>query len=247
MARKYRNNQLIFRIDGFTPTTLPSARLGQYLLDLTVLFGSGDKVHFERLGKGSAQIIQWAEEKVLPSIRQRVMAVKLDKTSRPPEITAAYERINEKLIQDNSVGQLRIGRDKVLEFPGKRTDAQRIVGPVTQNEYLDGQLVRVGGVDESIPVHLREGDTIHYCTTNNIDTARKLGPYVFGQTIRVFGVAYWYRDEKGKWRLDRFKVENFQPLQDVPLTEAVNRLRTVPSEDWDDTIADKIKLREGGG
>jgi hypothetical protein len=246
MATKYRNNQIIFKIDGFTPATLPSARLAQYLLDLNALFGSTEKVHFQKLGKGSAQIIQWAEEKALPAIRQRVIAAKLDKANRPPEITAAYERLNAKLIEDNSVGDLRIGREKLLEFPGKRIEARRIIGPITQNEYLDGQLVRVGGVDETIPVHLREGETIHYCTTNDVDTARKLGSFLYGQTIRVFGVAYWYRDEKGKWRLDRFKVESFQPLEDVPLHEAVERLRSIPHEDWDEAITDKIKLREGG-
>ncbi len=246
MATKYRTNQLIFRIDGFTPATLPATRLAQYLLDLNALFGSAEKVHFLRLGKGSAQIIQWAEEKALPAIRQRVTAAKMNKANQPPEITAAYERLNSRLVEDNSVGQLRIGREKVLEFPGKGTEAERIIGPVTQNEYLDGQLVRVGGVDESIPVHLREDGKIYYCTTSDVATARKLGSYLYGQTIRVFGIAYWYREGNGKWRLDRFKVENFEPLEDVPLPEAVDRLRSIPHDDWDETITDKIKLREGG-
>ena len=246
MAIKYRNNQITFKIDGFTPATLPSVRLAQYLLDLNALFGSADKVHFNKLGKGSAQIIQWAEEKALPLIRQRVVAAKLDKANRPPEITAAYERLNTKLMEDNSVGNLRIGREKVLEFPGKRTETVRIIGPITQNEYLDGQLIRVGGADETIPVQLREDGKIHYCTTNDVDTARKLGPYLYGQTIRVFGVAYWYREGKGEWRLDRFKVENFQPLEDIPIHEAMERLRSIPHEDWDETIADKLKLSEGG-
>ena len=110
MATKYRTNQLIFRIDGFTPATLPATRLAQYLLDLNALFGSAEKVHFLRLGKGSAQIIQWAEEKALPAIRQRVTAAKMNKANQPPEITAAYERLNSRLVEDNSVGQLRIGR-----------------------------------------------------------------------------------------------------------------------------------------
>lgn len=245
MAAKFRNNQIIFKIDGFTPATLPSVRLAQYLLDINALCGSSEKVHFQRLGKGSAQIIQWAEEKALPAIRQRVTSAKLNTANRSPEITAVFERLNAKLVEDNSAGSLRIGRERVLEFPGKQAEGERVVGPVTQNEYLDGQLVRVGGIDESIPVYLREDGKIHFCTTSDVATARKLGSYLYGQTIRVFGVAYWSRKGKGDWHMDRFKVESFQPLEDVPMQEAVNHLRSIPHDDWDEKITDKIKMREG--
>ena len=245
MARKIRNNQIIFRIDGFTPATLPSARLAQYLLDLNALLGSTTKVHFAKIGKGSAKIIQWAEPKALPVIRQRVFSVKVNKNKGAPELVEAVERLNNHLIEDEAAGNLRIGRDKVLDFPGKRTEERRIIGPVTQNEYLDGQLVRIGGIDATVPVHLREGEDFHYCTAN-VEVAKKLAPYLYGQTIRVFGVAYWYRYPKGQWQLDHFRVENFQALEDIPLREAVERLRSIPHDDWDETISGKIKLREGG-
>jgi len=245
MARKFRTNQITFKIDGFTPATLPSARLAQYLLDLHALLGAGGKIHFEKLGKGSTQIIQWAEPSALPGIRKRVVSFRIHRDKGAPEVAEAYDRLHRHLLEDNSAGNLRIGREKVLDFPGQRTEERKVVGPVTQNEYLDGQLVRIGGIDATVPVHLREGEDFHYCTAN-VDVARKLAPYLYGQTIRVFGLAYWYRYPQGVWQLDHFRVENFQPLEDVPLQEAVERLRAVPHEDWDDTISDKIKLREGG-
>jgi hypothetical protein len=245
MARKYRNNQITFKIDGFTPATLPSARLAQYLLDLNALLGSGTKVHFQSLRKGSAQIVQWAEAKALPVIRQRAFAAQTEKPKRALELTEAYERLNQHLVEDNSAATLRIGREKVLDFPGKRTELREIIGPITQSEYLDGQLVRIGGIDATVPVHLREGDDFHFCTAN-IEIAKKLAPYLYGQTIRVFGIAYWYRHPKGQWKLDHFRVENFQPLEDISIREATERLRSVPHDDWDETISGKIKLREGG-
>lgn len=244
MASKYRNNEIIFRIDGFTPATLPSARLAQYLLDLNALLGSAPKVHFKRLGKGSAQIIQWAEPKVLPEIRKRIVSVGINKSKAAPELVEAYDKINRHLVEDNSAGKLRIGSEKILDFPGKRTQARKIIGPITQNEYLDGQLVRIGGIDATVPVHLREGEDFHYCTAN-VTVAKQLAPYLFGQTIRVYGVAHWYRYPQGVWRCDLFRVETFQPLEDVPLHEAVERLRAIPHEDWDESASDKIKLREG--
>lgn len=244
MPKRYRGNEITFKIDGFTPSTLPSARLGQYLLDLNALLGSTAKVHFERLRKGSAQIVQWAEPAVLPEIRKRVYSVKA-KGKRALDAVEAYEKLNNHLIEDNAAGNLRIGREKILEFPGKQIEERKIVGPVIQSESLDGQLVRIGGIDATVPVHLREGDNFHFCTAN-VEVARKLAPFLFGQTIRVFGMAYWYRYGQGQWQLDHFRVENFEPLEDIPLHEAVERLRSVPHEDWDDTIPGKIKLREGG-
>lgn len=243
MANKYRNNQIIFRLDGFTPAKLPSARLAQYLLDLNALLGSTSKVHFERLRKGSAQIVQWVEPSALPAVRQRAFAVKNNR-DKVPELVEAYERLNQRLVEDNSGGKLRIGREKILDFPGRHTEERKIIGPVTQSESLDGQLVRIGGVDATVPVHLREGETFHYCTAN-VDTARRLAPYLYGQTVRLFGTAYWYRYPQGHWQMDHFRVDNFDPLEDVPLSEAVAKLRSIPHDDWDDTISDKIKLREG--
>src|SRR4051794_14966804 len=126
MAGKYRNNQITFRIDGFTPNTLPSTRLAQYLIDLNALIGSGTKVHFQSLRKGSAQIVQWAETKALPAIRERLVAAKVDRPKRALELTEAYEKLNQHLVEDNSAATLRLGPEKVLVFPGKRIELSPI-------------------------------------------------------------------------------------------------------------------------
>ena len=47
-----------FRIDGFTPDTLPMARLAEYIADLAVIFGEKELVHFVGIEKGSAILIQ---------------------------------------------------------------------------------------------------------------------------------------------------------------------------------------------
>lgn len=244
MPKKLRANRIIFKIDGFTPDTLPSARLAQYLIDLNALLGSTTKVHFEKLSKGSAQIVQWAEVSAIPNIRQRALSAGANQDKREPKLAEAYEKLNRHLIEDNAAGTLRIGRENILDFPGSRTQEQGIIGPIAQNEYLDGQLVRIGGIDATIPVHLREGETFHYCTAN-VEVAKRLAPYLYGQTIRVFGMAHWYRFPQGQWQLRLFRVENFEPLDDASLHEAVGRVRAAAHDDWDETAARKIHLREG--
>jgi len=243
MTRKFPNNQISLKISGFTPSTLPSARLAQYLLDLNSLVGSTTKVHFKRLGKGSAQIIQWAEPSALPAIRKRLIFARAKGEKTPLDITEAYDRLNRRLIEDNSAAKLKIGNDRVLDFPGSRTEARGIIGPVTQSESLDGQLFRIGGVDATVPVHLKDGEHFHYCTAT-VEIAKKLAPFLYGQTVRLFGIAHWYRYPQGYWKLEHFRVENFQPLEDIPLGKAVEILRAIPHDDWDETLAEKIDLRQ---
>ncbi|MGO9269741.1 MAG: hypothetical protein ACLQOO_05710 [Terriglobia bacterium] len=238
---KIKPNRIIFKIDAFTPSTLPMETLAEYIKDLATLLGSQDDVHFERVGKGSVSLVQRVDEKSLLAVRQRLAEAKTP--TGPPEAVGAYSRINERLAKHKAVGRIRLGSDKVIQFPGRNTQADRTIGPVVQNEYLDGQLVRVGGFDETVPVHLR-GDQNYFCTTN-VAIAKELGPYLYGPTIRVFGKAYWYRDAKGQWTLDRFTVESFQALSDASLAEAVDHLRAVPHDGWDDATAEKINLRSG--
>lgn len=239
---KYNPNEISFRIDAFTPATLPSTRLAEYILDLAALLGSREELRFKRLGKGSATIVQWADEEKLAEIKQRALAMSSGDFEADDGV-GPYQRLNQRLREDEAVGTLRIGREKVLYFPGRKENVARVIGPIVQNDYLDGQLVRVGGLDETVPVYLREGKSVYPCTTN-IETAKKLAPYLY-ETIRLFGSASWLRKSDGQWELKRFLVENFQRLEDVPLELAVEKLRLIEPEDWDDSRADQIRLREG--
>jgi hypothetical protein len=139
MARKSPNNEIVLRISGFTPSTLPSARLAQYILDLNALVGSTTRVHFKRLGKGSARIVQWAEPSALPEIRKRIVSAQHKNEKTPVEIVEAYDRLNRRLVEDNAAGRLKIGSEKVLDFPGSQTEERGIVGPVIQSEFTHSQ------------------------------------------------------------------------------------------------------------
>lgn len=104
------------------------------------------------------------------------------------------------------------------------------LGPVTQPDYLDGELILLSAGDKRVAVHLNDGGTIHRCTANP-QIAPKLAPYLNGSSIRVFGTASWIRHAAGGWELQRFEVEEFVPLDDQPLGEALAALEELPSED----------------
>ena len=102
---------------------------------------------------------------------------------------------------------------------------------VTQPDYLDGELIHVGGEDEPLSIQLREEGTIHKCTTDTA-TAKKLGAYLDGPPVRVFGTATWNRREAGGWQLKTFVIENFMPLENKTLQEALSQFEELPSPDW---------------
>lgn len=113
---------------------------------------------------------------------------------------------------------------------------------VTQPDYLDGVVIRPegqdpegnkgpeGGNDEMAAVHLYEEGTTYRCTTS-AQLASKLGAYLGSSPIRVFGTASWTRREAGGWELQRFVVEDFVPLEDKSLSEALAELESLPSPD----------------
>jgi hypothetical protein len=106
----------------------------------------------------------------------------------------------------------------------------------------------VGGFDDSIPVHLQRADgAIFYCEAPPA-LAKDLIPF-YEKTIRVYGFAIYYRED-GKWRLDKFRIQSFdpEPLVDESLSETIDKLRAVPGNEWNelaDPLEELRKLRHG--
>ncbi len=97
------------------------------------------------------------------------------------------------------------------------------MNPINQPDYVDGELIHVGGEDEPVSVHLREEGTLHRCTTS-VQMARKLESSLNGPPIRAFGTASWVRHEATGWELQRFFIEEFVPLEDKTLARALSEL-----------------------
>lgn len=64
--------QRCFKIDTFTPETLPMERLAQYMLQFAKLLGEPDRVHFVDVGSGSAVLRARVEDAALPRVERRL-------------------------------------------------------------------------------------------------------------------------------------------------------------------------------
>ncbi|WP_232346411.1 hypothetical protein [Cupriavidus sp. USMAA2-4] len=151
--------RLSFRIDSFTPETLPMSRLAEYLAQLAQLYGSEERVHFEKLKKGSAIVQVAIEEPAFPKVYQRLQSVK---TGDPdPDAQKAFKAIDRLLRQDNAVGTLSRPNagGKILEFPGRKLPVAE-THTIQQPTTIDGTVIKIGGRDETIPVLLQDQEDV---------------------------------------------------------------------------------------
>lgn len=241
-----RRREYVFRIDAFSPETMPMVRLAEYLSDLSTLLGEYKSVHFVRLGVGSTQVVHAIEYEAEPKIRERVNAVR--NQDGPQDAMRAARSIDQRLAQDNASGIIFDPiKTKLIEFPGRKRFTQPQYGPFNQAGMVDGIPIRVGGETDPVPVHLEEPDQQpHICHASRA-IAREIAPHIFSTMIRAEGVGRWHRDGDGQWVRDKFTIHSFKKLRDVPLTDVIARLRAIPSKlhEIDDPLQDLYKSRHG--
>jgi hypothetical protein len=210
-------------IDAFTPSTIPMARLAEYMADFATLLGQEEHVHFEKLKVGSMAVVSRVDPVAQNKVQRRLDEARYGTAPKPA--MDAFRQIDERLAADNAAGRILQGQTKIIEFPGRNRPVASSVGPVVQPGTLDGEVIQVGGRDESINIHIRSGDDIHYCVTSKA-IARRLAQHIFGPPIRVRGKGTWSRAESGEWKLRRFDIEGFETPDETPLSKVFDGLRS---------------------
>jgi hypothetical protein len=167
----------------------------------------------------------------------------------PPEALTAYRTINNKLREDNGSGVIfRDPKAEIIRFPGREIVEQVTFGAFNQEGSLDGVVIRVGGRQEFVPVHLESGEIIYTSCEASRPVAKLLAQHIFSSEIRVHGTGRWFRSEDGHWVLDRFRISHFDILRDAPLSSVVAGLRQVKGSEWEtlsDPWSELEKIRRG--
>lgn len=229
-----------FVIDGpWKPETLPMARLAEYMTELAKVLGETTSVHFSSVVTGSAKLKTLIDEPAAPKVRERV-----EKTlagDGPKDASNALKNIDQMLAVDNAIGRIHT-EDNVIyyDFQGKNRPKPVKYGPFKERGSLEGVLVKIGGKDDTVPVTLHDGEISHRCTTT-VELAKRLAHEHFMEgTIRVFGVGEWFRDEQGVWILKNFDIEYFETLDDLTLSQVIDKLRNIDADtvSMDEFLAD---------
>ena len=247
MSKTRKPTELKFKIDAYTPDTIPMARLAEYMTSLAKFLGEPAMVHFVKLEKGSTVLVQKIDTEAIPKIQARIERVK--RGDAPTEEVGPYNTINEMLREDNGVGVLLGGRkSKLLKFPGREIEAPITYGGVSQEGTIDGIPIRIGGKNEIVPISIQEEEREYFCHARR-NVAKRIAPHIFTSALRFSGRGRWHRDENGNWVLDDFMISDFIQLKDAPLSEVVDELRAVEGSEWDklkDPWNELHKLQYGG-
>lgn len=242
MAKK----ELRFQIEGTTPHVIPMARLAEYLSALAALLGHKQHVHFLRVETGSlpciVEVDEHTEEKVISRVRRAA------DNRGPKDVVKANRSLMVMLKQDKFSAEFKTDKGETFaSYPLVKERGVETFGPFKQDGFLDGIVVRLGGIDETLPVHLVYEGRTYICNANK-DIVRELGPHIWGEPIRAHGEGKWFRDAQGKWNLQFFDIQRFEPLQATNLTDAVTALRAIPNNgllSLKDPLAEMRKIRHG--
>jgi hypothetical protein len=242
-----KTKQLVFRLDAYTPDTIPMERLAEYLGNLAKLLGEEPSVHFARLKKGSTKVICRVQREAVPKVDDRLARVKAGEG--PPEARRAMHEIDNMLRDDNASGALEDETGaEIIPFPGNRRIVEQAYGPFNQPGTIDGVVIRVGGRTKQVPIHLldRQGNEIIGHATR--DVARELAKHIFGLEVRCLGSGRWYRDHDGNWEMRNFTITSFERLDNRPLGEIVAELQSIDGG-WhklEDPWAEVARIRREG-
>lgn len=226
-----------FRIGAYTPETIPMERLAAYLAALAKMFGHEANVHFNRIETGSTMPILRIDQEAAPKVAHRIQGISRGEAAN--DAIAGFNELNNLLRDDNAVGSLKWLRANaesgitILEFAGKNLPRPVKFGPFIEPTMVDGELVRIGGKDQSAHAQIVDPEGKTWSGELSRDLARRLAAYIYkGPCLRVTGDARWERREDGAWHLLSFRINGFDVLEDDDLESATARLRSMHSTDW---------------
>lgn len=239
--------EFLLTLDDFTPTSITMVRLSQYMKEFSALLGHVEHVHFSELRDGSCKLAAYSDSVSEPKVEKRLYLVRSN--GGPQDARTASRNIDDMLAEDNTSGSISSNGAKVIEFAGRNRPKPVIIDTVRQRECLDGELVSIGGKDETVPVHLYDARQGKYFKGNTSkEKARELAHYLFGAELRVFGESEWRLDEDGAWTLKTIWIEDFCVLNQDSVSDTVKRLRAIPGNEWHliaDPLAELMNLRYG--
>lgn len=115
---------------------------------------------------------------------------------------------------------------------------------VRERGCIFGVVIRVGGTGDRIPVLIEsDGEPISGCHASR-NVAKMLAHHLF-EPVRLMGKGSWLRDAEGRWSVQRFNIEAFEPIESANVSEALSELQAV-AEDWtEEDYRDLERIRQG--
>lgn len=233
-----------FKIDDFTPDSMPFGRLVEYYAEIKKMLGVADNLHligvFES-SHGSAFAIDRNHESKLT---KRLEAIN-DGTA-PKTAMRAQSAINSMLKEDGTSGAFFDKQNhNIIQFPGKRTGDDVLYRTRDAASFI-GELYHISGKDGDVKARVNtEAYGVVFCTATK-EIGKALRDFLF-ENVKVSGRGMWSRSSDGEWDIDDFTITDFSPVASGGLRESVDRLREIKIDWPDDPIGLIREIEESGG
>lgn len=233
-----------FKIEDFTPDSMPFGRLIEYYAEIRKMLGVAENLHLVGVFEGSHGSAFAIDGNFESQLVERLNAI--NEGTAPKMAIRAQETINSMLKEDGTSGAFFDKQNQnVVQFPGKRTDDSAIYRTRDAASFT-GELYHISGNKDDVKARVNtDAYGVVFCTTTK-EIGRSLRDFLF-EKVKVSGRGTWARSSEGTWEVNDFTITDFMPVESGGLRESVERLRKI-GIDWpDDPIGLIREIEENGG
>lgn len=235
--------QYIFKIDGFTPETMPFGRLIDYYAQLKQVLGLPEHLHLVSIFKSSHGTCLAVDSEARKRVDERLL--KIRDGSAPKTALRARDQINFMLQEDGTSAEF-FGPDRgnVIPFPGMRAD-EDVIFSVSDQAVFSGEVYHIAVYKNDVKLRVAtDSFGVVFCVA-----PRKMGIELrafLDESLQITGRGTWKRTSDGVWTVNDVTITDFQPVQKT-LREAIDSLRAL-NMDWpEDVLGDIDRIEERGG
>ena len=115
---------------------------------------------------------------------------------------------------------------------------------VREHGTIFGSVIRVGGTGHRIPILIEsDGEPLSGCHASR-EVAKMLAHHLF-EPVNLVGKGSWLRDAEGRWNVQRFNIDAFEPIERTTVSEALSELRAVAGDWTEEDYRDLERIRHG--
>lgn len=199
-----------------TPENLSAYALSQYIESLIILLGgkkNKDTFTFKGLTEGSACLAMESNQSY-ESVENK---------------TPQIDKVNDILASNGHKAELKKDGNIIYAFNGIKEES---IIELYQEASFYGQVIKIGGKDETIPLALKDNEgNIVNLTIKDKTLAKEIGQYYLGQEIECKGQGVLIKNKKNKWlpATGKFIVSSFEVMDDISIIDWITQFQSLPS------------------
>ncbi|GGF80154.1 hypothetical protein GCM10011402_35990 [Paracoccus acridae] len=232
-----------FKIEGFTPETMPFGRLIDYYAQLKQMLGLTEHLHLVNVFKSSHATCLAVDAEARKHVEERLLEIK--DGSAPKNALRARDQINFMLQEDGTSAEF-FGPDRtnVIPFPGTRADDD-VIYSICDQAVFSGELYHIAVSKNDVKLRVAtDAFGVVYCVA-----PRKMGITLrefLDEQIQITGRGTWKRTTDGAWTVNDVTIIDFQPIE-KSFRETVDRLRALDIDWPEDVLGEIDRIEERGG